>query len=193
MGNDSEIWERFKAGDQSALSHIYTEYFDSLMLYGLKFIKEPTCVKDCIQDVFFQLIKAGNKLGTTGNIRFYLFKALKNVLIKEMEKGKKEGLVILNFDVPFSLEEEWNEKENVTEKEKALLKALNQLSPRQKEIIYLRFECGMDYDHICDIMHLKYDSARKLVLRTIQNLKSIIEGETKIPLLFFIRFSEKML
>jgi len=163
------------------------------MQYGVKFIAETDTIRDCVQDVFYQLIKAGDKLGPTSNIRFYLFKALKNVLIKELEKRGKEGLVIQNFDVPFSLEEEWSEKENVAEKEKSLLKALRQLSPRQKEIIYLRYECGMDYDHICDIMHLEYDSARKLVFRTIKNLRVIIEGEKKTPLLFFIRFSKKML
>jgi DNA-directed RNA polymerase specialized sigma24 family protein len=65
------------------------------------------------------------------------------------------------------------------------------LSDRQREIIYLRYECGMEYDQICDIMDLKNDSARKLVYRAIKSLKDIIEGQLKLPILFLFQFSNK--
>ena len=189
MKNDYEIWERFKAGDKSALSYVYFQY--SMFQYGIKFKDDPDFVKDCIQDVFIKLIKAGEKLGATENIRYYLFKALKNVLYKNMMKDRKTGFVTLEFDVPYALEEEISEKENASEREKALANALSQLSPRQREIIYLRFECGMDYNHICEIMQMKSDSARKLVFRSIKSLKEIIEGYRTTPVLFFFSFPQK--
>jgi len=189
--NDYEIWERFKAGDKSALSYVYFQYFHSMFQYGIKFKDDPDFVKDCIQDVFIKLIKAGEKLGATENIRYYLFKALKNVLYKNMMKDRKTGFVTLEFDVPYALEEEISEKENASEREKALANALSQLSPRQREIIYLRFECGMDYNHICEIMQMKSDSARKLVFRSIKSLKEIIEGYRTTPVLFFFSFPQK--
>ncbi|MDP3444663.1 MAG: sigma-70 family RNA polymerase sigma factor [Ignavibacteria bacterium] len=194
MKKDSEIWENFKTGDQSALSYIYFQYFNSMFQYGVRFKDDPEFIKDCIQDVFFKLIQAGEKLSPTENIRFYLFKALKNAIYKGIDKGKKMQLVefvSLKFDSPFALEEELAEKENVSNREMALLKALNELSGRQREIIYLRYECGMEYDQICEIMQLKSDSARKLVFRAIKSLKEIIEGQFHLPILFFIRFSNK--
>lgn len=163
-----------------------------MFLYGIRFKEDPEFIKDCIQDVFFKLIQAGEKLGDTENIQFYLFRALKNAIFKEMEKSKKNGQVefnLLKFDAPFMLEEELAEKESASNKEIALLKALNKLSDRQREIIYLRYECGMEYEQICDIMQIKYDSARKLVFRAIVSLKETIEDQIKLPLLFFIRFS----
>ena len=162
--------------------------------YGIRFKDDPEFIKDCIQDVFFKLIQAGEKLSSTENIRFYLFKALKNVIYKEIDKSKKVERVELKplkFDSPFALEEELAEKENASNKEMALLEALSKLSDRQREIIYLRYECGMEYDQICEIMQLKSDSARKLVFRAIKSLKGIIEGQLHLPILFFIRFSNK--
>lgn len=194
MKKDYEIWENFKTGDKSALSYVYFQYFHSMFQYGIRFKDDPEFIKDCIQDVFFKLIKAGEKLSPTENIRFYLFRALKNTIYKEIDKSKKNELVELNllkFDAPFSIEEDLAEKENASNKELALIKALNELSDRQREIIYLRYECGMDYDHICDIMQLKNDSARKLVFRAIQSLKKIIGNQMQIPFLFFIRFPRK--
>lgn len=194
MKQDWEIWESFKKGDQSALSYIYFQYFHSMFQYGIRFKDDPEFIKDCIQEVFLKLIKAGEKLGSTENIRFYLFKSLKNTIYKEIDKSHRielEGSVWLKFDAPFTFEEEIEEKENVSNKEKALLKALNKLSKRQREIIYLRFECGMEYEEICDIMQLKNDSARKLVFRAIKSLKKIIEDHFQFPVYLLIHFSKK--
>lgn len=194
MKKESEIWENFKTGDRSALSYIYFQYFHSMFQYGIRFKDDPEFVKDCIQNVFFKLIQAGEKLSPTENIRFYLFRALKNAIYKELHKSKKieaVEFVSLKFEASFTLEEEIAEKEDASNKEKALLRALNKLNNRQREIIYLRYECGMKYDQICDIMQLKHDSARKLVYRAIKSLKEIIEDELHLPFILFILFSKK--
>ena len=194
MNNDCEIWEDFKNGDKSALSFIYFQHFRPMFQYGVKFKNDPEFIKDCIQDVFFKLIKTGENLGPTTNIRFYLFKVLKNIIYKKIAKEKKLeelGSNHLKFVALFAGEEDFAENENHTAKEKALYQALKDLSDRQREIIYLRYECEMEYSQICEIMHLKNDSARKLVFRAIKTLREIIDDEIKFPVLFFLRFSAK--
>jgi len=195
LGDDIYIWEKFKTGDKSALSYVYFQYFQSLFQYGIRIKNEPEFIKDCIQDVFIKLIQAEKNLGTVDNIKFYLYKALKNTIYKEIDKNKRVDFVEyvpLKFDSPFSFEEEFNESKNTSDKEKALLNALHSLSDRQREIIYLRYECAMNYDQICKLMHLKNDSARKLVYRAIKALKEIIENQVQLPLLLFIQFSKKI-
>lgn len=187
MKSDYEIWEEFKAGDKSALSYIYSQHFHSMFQYGIRFKDDPEFTKDCIQDVFYLLIKSGQQLGITTNIRFYLLRALKNVILKKFEKDKKNLLVETStFNSTFSLEEEILEKENISDKENAIINALNSLSERQREIIYLRFECEMEYDQICKIMELKGDSARKLVFRAIKLIRKIVEGKINALILFLV-------
>jgi RNA polymerase sigma factor (sigma-70 family) len=162
--------------------------------YGIRFKDDPEFIKDCIQDVFLKLIQAGDKLSPTENIRFYLLRALKNAIYKQIDKNKRIELVEfvpLKFDAPFILEEELAEKENASNKEVALLNALKQLSDRQREIIYLRYECSMEYEQICDIMQLKSDSARKLLFRAIKSLREIIDNHLNLPILLLIRFSKQ--
>jgi RNA polymerase sigma factor (sigma-70 family) len=165
-----------------------------LFQYGIRFKDDPEFIKDCIQDLFFRLIQAGENLGPTDNIRFYLFHALKNGIYKEIEKSKRNELIdfsSLKFDGSFALEEELVEKENISNQEIALLKALKELSDRQREIIYLRYECGMEYEQICDLMQLKSDSARKLVFRAIRSLRKAMQDSKQFPVLFFFHFSKK--
>lgn len=193
MTRDKEIWKSFKLGDKSALSYIYFQNFELMFQYGIKFKDDAEFTKDCIQDVFFKLIKARENLSDTENIRFYLFRALKNTIYKEIDKRKRLDLVEfkpLVFDAPF-LFEELEENENTSNKEKALLKALKSLSDRQREIIYLRYDCRMEYDQICEIMQLKNDSARKLVYRAIKVLREIIGDQHQLPILLLLQFSKK--
>ncbi len=180
LKTDREIWENIKNGDKNALSCVYFQYFRSMYQYGIKICDDPEFIKDSIQEVFFKLIRSGSKLGPTDNIRFYLFKTLKNVIYKELERNRKiEEAKIENteFHSSFLLEEQVMQKASF--RELALAKALNTLSGRQREIIYLRYECGMTYGQICEIMQIKNDSARKLVLRAIRSLKTIIEEEQR--------------
>ena len=194
MGNDIEIWKKFKAGDKSALTDVYLQNFNAMFQYGIKFKDDPDLIKDCIQEVFCKLIQAGTKLGETDNIRYYLLKSLKNKILKELSKNRKiesVGVIAMIFDASFSMEEEIERKENSTLKEKALLKALSSFSDHQREIIYLRYDCGLEYGQICELMDLKYDSARKLVFRTIKVLRENIEGGVKLPILFLFQYSKK--
>lgn len=192
MTKDREIWEKFKAGDKTALSYIYYQNFELMYQYGIKFKDDPDFIKDCIQDVFFKLIKAGENLGQTENIRYYLFRALKNNIYKELDKSRKVQFLeseTLAFDARFFIEDELAEKENASNKEKALLNALKSLSSRQREIIFLRYESGLEYEQICDIMNLKKDSARKLVYRAIKLMRENIDDQTQIPIFFLFKFS----
>ena len=178
MEEDIKIWERFKGGEKSALSDIYFQHFDSMYHYGIKFKNDPEFIKDTIQDVFIKIIQAKERLSVPTNIRYYLLKALKNAILKELTKVHKIDYVDelpVMFDGVFSLEEEIIDNENASAKEKILGDALKSLSSRQREIIYLRYECSMEYEQICEIMSLKNDSARKLVFRAISSLRELLE------------------
>ena len=48
------------------------------------------------------------------------------------------------------------------------------LTPRQREIIYYRFIEEMEYDEICQIMDINYQSAYNLLQRSLQKSKEIL-------------------
>ncbi len=177
--DDYQLWSDFKYGKSYALSEIYHQHVNALYRYGRKFSKDEDFIKDTIQDLFCDLIRTRNKLGDTDNIYFYLLKALKRKIIREITKLKK--IKHSDFDhVPqqvlmtYSIEEEWIEKEKLSETEIQLKNALSQLSNKQKEILYYRFNCELEYEEICEIMGMKYGSARKMVFRAIKSLRKIL-------------------
>jgi len=174
--NDNKLWEDFKKGEKYALSHIYYLYVNQLFRYGKKFSSDDELVKDTIQDLFFDLIRTRINLGTTDHIYFYLIKAFRRRLLRSLSETKKlklsdEEAEMQTANIVYSVEDDWIQKEQLTEKEEMVRNILAELSPKQREILYYRFTCDFEYSQICEIMSLKYDSARKQVFRAIKALK----------------------
>ena len=86
MAEDKKKWEDFKQGDKYTLSQIYRGNVALLFRYGKKFSADNELIKDTIQDLFFDLIRTRSNLGTTDNIRFYLIKAFRRRLFRNLKK-----------------------------------------------------------------------------------------------------------
>jgi RNA polymerase sigma factor (sigma-70 family) len=173
--NDQLIWNDFKNGEKYALSHIYYQHVKQLYSYGRKFTRDEEIVKDTIQDLFFDLIRTRENLGNTDNIRFYLMKSFRRKLTLNLKKvlnlsdNHEPGL-----QITYSVEEDFIYQETVSKKEQRIQQGLKELAPKQREILYYRYTCELEYDQICEMMSLKYDSARKLTYRALQALKKYI-------------------
>jgi RNA polymerase sigma-70 factor (ECF subfamily) len=75
------------------------------------------------------------------------------------------------------------DKQEHAEKTKKVINALEQLSPRQKEIIYLKFYQDLSYEEVSEIMNINYQVARNLLSQAIKAMKKILH---KIPILVLI-------
>jgi RNA polymerase sigma factor (sigma-70 family) len=56
--------------------------------------------------------------------------------------------------------------------------AINALTPRQKEIIYLRYFNDLSYDQICELMNINYQSARTQHYNALKVLRSELKNST---------------
>ena len=85
--SDSLLWLNFKNGDGDALSELMRRYFRSLLQYGTKFTKNKSLIEDTIQDLFLELLERKAYLSTPASVKNYLFKALRNNLIRAVNKS----------------------------------------------------------------------------------------------------------
>lgn len=189
MKSDKEIWNDFRKGKDYALSHIYHQHVQSLFRYGKKFSSDDELVKDTIQDLFLDLIRTRENLGKTDNICFYLLKSFRRKLTKNMKDEFPQHFnenFELTPEIVYSAEHEFIQKEELTRREQLVNNALSEISPRQREILYYKFNCNFEYDQICEIMNIKYDSARKQVSRALKAMKAALSD--KNALLLFLGF-----
>lgn len=194
---DHEKWSRFKEGDFHVLSLIYNEYSKSLCLYGLKFTQDLELVEDTLQDLFIDLIKNHRKLGETDNILFYLLKSFKRKLIRNLRKEKHSGIIITaetyTFNITYSIERKIIIEEHLKEKTKLLMQGLKKLTPRQKEIIYLKFTKELAYHEISELMNISIEACRNLVAKAVKKLKETVKEKNGMGMLLFLFFERSKL
>ncbi len=185
---DFEKWSRFKRGDIKALSIIYTEYSSVLYLYGLKFTQNGLIVEDTIQDLFSELLKNCRNLGNTDNILFYLLKSFKRKLLRNIQKEKRLSTFLkeddYEFHITYSLEHDLILEDISKKKSALLLQALQELTPRQKEAIYLKFTKELDYNEVSELMNISVEACRNLIAKAVKTMKKAVGG--KKDMIFFM-------
>ena len=177
---DIDIWDSFKKGDEWALSYIYRRNCGILYNYGLKFTSDYALIEDTIQELFSGMIRNRQNLGNTDNILFYLLKSFKRNLLRRLQAKKRfepsDSIEGNSFDVIWSVEQDIILEEFSQEKTRILVLALQELSPREKEAVYLRFYMEQDYNVIADIMEISVESCRNLICKAIKSLRKSLSG-----------------
>ena len=188
--SDQIIWENFLCGDDEAYTYIYREYSQVLYAYGMHFTSDKGLVEDCIQDVFIKIFQNRRHLQSTDNIKLYLFIALKNKLFnifrKDIKYSQIDSLEPV-FAAEYTIEDEIIENEREQFLNEKMIRMLEVLSPRQKEIIYYRFVEGLSYEEICQIMDMNYQSTQNLIQRSLKKLRTTFsQAEMQFVLLLLI-------
>ena len=187
--DDLQKWDRFKNGDDFALSSIYSGNAELLYQYGLKFTANRDLIEDTIQDLFLDLIRNRSTVGETDHIQFYLLKSFRRKLIRKLTAELKyvdDQFSEIMFGVRYSIEQDIISEETKNDTSKRLALAIEKLSPRQKEAIYLKFNKELDYDEISEVLGMGIEASRNLIYRAIKSLKNAILKNGEGPVLLFV-------
>lgn len=186
---DEKLWNDFKAGNHEAFESLMQQHYRFLYNYGFKLYADGEFIKDCIQDVFLNLWQYRSSLSAVQSPKFYLLKALRQKIFKDLHKDKwfREADEIPEeyaFDVQFTIENLIIEQQTTDQNSVQIKKLLEQLTKRQREAIYLKFYQGLDYEQIAEIMAINSHSATNLVYDAIKFLRK----NWVLELLFFLGF-----
>jgi RNA polymerase sigma factor (sigma-70 family) len=179
-------WLSFRKGNKEAFATIYKQFYPKLYAYGLKFTRDDEQIRDIIQDLFAKLYEKPDLVTNADTLQAFLFASFRNACINHAQYALRHVDIqtVPDFDLPFEvtgdLLEDQEEEEQVHRRVESIL---NSLTPRQREIIYLRFLHELDYDEISRIMHLSNQAARNLIHRAITYIRKKYS-----PLLMFFSF-----
>ncbi|WP_437921839.1 RNA polymerase sigma factor [Sphingobacterium sp. LRF_L2] len=185
-------WDSFLAGDKFAFEQIYRLLLPNLYEYGMRRVADETLVKDAIQDVFIKLWEGREKLREIASPKHYLLVALKNSLLNaQLRDGKLSPISEKEeFALNFNLESQIIKTEEDRLRAEKLVRALEQLTAKQREVIYLRYFQELSYEEIHALTHISIKSLYKINHRAIETLKEFLampKGDV-ILLLSLLRF-----
>ncbi len=190
--HNTNTWRRFKAGDWGAYTLLYDDYFSLLNNYGIKFTRDTSLIEDAVHDLFVRLWTSRERLSNPPSVKNYLFKAMRNILLRKMKKEEKfTDLDGQEYPTLFSISYGNESLKRIEDREthERVRTFINSLPPRQQEIIYLRFYEELTYEEIADVMSININSAYKLLYKALDNLQNSIGVSSLLSLYLGLKIS----
>lgn len=173
--DEQTLWSQFIRGDDKSLEKLYRQYFDDLYNYGKKWLRDGPLTEDAIQDLFVKLMKNRSSLSDTTSVKYYLFRSLRTVVLDKLKRDNRMQLVDDPGDHLFlfelSPEKKLVEEQDAVHLKERLAVAMQNLTPRQREAVFLRYVAGFSYSQVAEAMELTAKGTYKLMARAIDALK----------------------
>ena len=173
---ESDIWHELSNGDKLALVRIYKEYYDELFNYGFRISGSEHHTRDCIQELFIKIWLKKEKYSNIKNPKPYIFRIFRNTIIDSLKiKDCCADLNDMEMIEPFLSEQDFAINTVISSDiKKKLAKAIDKLTKRQKEIIFLKFYSGLNYEEISKVTSIKNQSIRNITSNALKKLRMVL-------------------
>ena len=158
----------------------YEEFSDAIFRYALFQTSNKETALDIAQDTFIKTWQYLQKGAEVENIKAFLYRVAKNLIIDHRRKKKSSSLdQILEAGVDFTeeenvLEEKEKDFEKAQDKER-VLKAIEKIDEKYKEILLMRYIEEMSIKEIGDILDKSQNHVSVMIHRGVEKLKKLLK------------------
>ena len=179
--SDEVIWNAFRNNNKEAYAVIYYRFFKRLLQRGLQISSDRELVKDCIHDLFVEIWKNKSKLASPVSVKAYLIASIQRKILRQTKKNRtlKNETDRLPMEVVHSKEDQMILDQHTQDQKCMVIRAVNSLTRRQKEVIHLKFYANLSYEEIAGKMNISTDSIYNLVSKAIDNLQRGLPREAE--------------
>jgi RNA polymerase sigma-70 factor (ECF subfamily) len=184
---EQTLWKDMISGNKKSFEDLYKQYFQALINYGFRITKNENLIEDAVQELFISIWNNRTNLSEVNEVKFYLFRSLKNRILRQLEKDifdKSEDIdVYLDFLNSISEEQKKIDSEQFDANLETLQRAIAHLPIRQQEVINLKYYHDFTLDEIAKLMNVNKQSVSNLLFRSYAILRKLLKNFT--ILIFF--------
>ncbi len=170
-----------KIESEQEFREIFNQYFNPLVNFINQYLQNYEDSREVVQSTFLKMWDKKDQLVIQTSLKNYLYRSAKNNMIDFMRKHKKLNIIS---------DEEDKILNNLPDNEESILspylirneliKALEQLKPKNKEIFLLsKFE-GLTYEEIANHLNISKRTVEDNVSRAMSSLKTILKNNPNI-------------
>lgn len=172
MQADKQLWLKIAAGDRQAYAEAYRFYYRRFYNYGRKFTDDEALLQDSIQETLLIVWEKRHSFSTIDHPATYFYTSFRNALLRKLKWQRRITRETGAIDGPeFGADQLIISKETEAGVKERLQKALNSLTPRQREAIFLRFYEGLSYEEVAAVLRITTKATYKIMARALLQLK----------------------
>ena len=181
---------RVAAGEEVAFRSLYLGLHPRLIVAARQVGDNPSVAEEVVQDIFLWVWNNRGRLGKIDNIEQYLYRStyrnMKQALRRERARQRRQAATLDDNAATNSpgAAAALIQREAADEQKRAVARVLSLLSPRQRQIIHLRFMEQKSYREISTLLAISEQVSRNMAYRGLKKLRGSIKSPGLFPQAF---------
>ena len=181
---------RLIEGDEDAFCELYATYKNRLIYFAMRFLKSREYAEDVFQDAFTVVWQSRRFINSDASFSSYLYTIMRNRILNQLRNAANEEKLkesILSQALDYT---EDTKREVMLNDLKSLIShALQQLTPRQREIFEMSREAQLSHKEIADKLGISINTVQEHISTSLKLIRTYLikySGSEYVDLLLLL-------
>ena len=181
---------RLIEGDEDAFCELYATYKNRLIYFAMRFLKSREYAEDVFQDAFTVVWQSRRFINPDASFSSYLYTIMRNRILNQSRNAANEEKLkesILSQALDYT---EDTKREVMLNDLKSLIShALQQLTPRQREIFEMSREAQLSHKEIADKLGISINTVQEHISTSLKLIRTYLikySGSEYVDLLLLL-------
>ena len=181
---------RLIGGDEDAFCELYATYKNRLISFAMRFLKSREYAEDVFQDAFTVVWQSRRFINPDASFSSYLYTIMRNRILNQLRNAANEEKLkesILSQALDYT---EDTKREVMLNDLKSLIShALQQLTPRQREIFEMSREAQLSHKEIADKLGISINTVQEHISTSLKLIRTYLikySGSEYVDLLLLL-------
>ena len=176
LSDERSLVLRFIEGDEDAFCELYAAYKNSLIYFAMRFLKSREYAEDIFQDAFAVVWQGRRFINPDASFSAYLYTIVRNRILNQLRDLSNQDKLreqILSQAVNYT--NETKDEIIANDLRQFISRALQQLTPRQREIFQISRERQMSHREIAEVLGISVNTVQESISISLRTLRTYLE------------------
>lgn len=181
---------RLIGGDEDAFCELYATYKNRLIYFAMRFLKSREYAEDVFQDAFTVVWQSRRFINPDASFSSYLYTIMRNRILNQLRNAANEEKLkesILSQALDYT--EDTKREVMLNDLQSLISHALQQLTPRQREIFEMSREAQLSHKEIADKLGISVNTVQEHISISLKLIRTYLikySGSEYVDLLLLL-------
>lgn len=176
LSDERSLVLRLIEGDEDAFCELYAAYKNRLIYFAMRFLKSREYAEDIFQDAFAVVWQGRRFINPDASFSAYLYTIVRNRVLNQLRDLSNQDKLreqILSQAVNYT--NETKDEIIANDLRQFISRALQQLTPRQREIFQMSRERQMSHREIAEVLGISVNTVQESISISLRTLRTYLE------------------
>lgn len=175
LNDERALVLRLIGGDEDAFCELYAAYKNRLIYFAMRFLKSREYAEDVFQDAFTVVWQSRRFIDPDASFSSYLYTIIRNRLLNQLrdaanEEKLKESILSQALDYT----DDTKREVMLNDLKFIISRALEQLTPRQREIFEMSWEAQLSHKEIAGELGISVNTVQEHISSSLKIIRTYL-------------------